>query len=179
MNINEIHWKSMKIIKKTMKQIKRITKQDENTLEINEIQRKSMKFIENQWKSSTINENHKKSMKINEMHWKSINIFQNRLWYLSAAEWPHSHLGGLMANLQHFKYPHCNQLNSSMSSTQVVGLLVPQLVKNSSNICPILSDIGPRWLDLVQDGRIWSQMVGFSPRWSDLIQNCWIWFQKW
>mgnify|MGYP003689138887 CR=1 FL=1 len=32
-----------------------------------------------------------------------------------------------------------------MSSTQVVGLLVPEMVK----IGPIWSDIGPIWLDLV------------------------------
>ena len=38
---------------------------------------------------------------------------------------------------------------------------------------------GPRWSDLVQDGRIWSKIVGFGPNWSDLVQNGHIWLQKW
>ena len=53
------------------------------------------------------------------------------------------------------------------------------MVKNSSNIGPIWSDIGPRWSDLVQDGRIWFQMVGFALRWWDLVQDGRILSQKW
>ena len=41
---------------------------------------------------------------------------------------------------------------SSMSSTQVVGLLVPEIAK----IGPIWSDIGSIWFDI---GQIWSDVV--------------------